>query len=160
MAFWGIMSLELERQIATFLAAHHVMSLATLGSSGPHATSLFYACDGLALVWVSEPDTQHSRDIEADPRVAATVAPDYADFAAIRGVQIAGTARRIVADERIHHMAQLEARYPFLGQLAAGPLELRQAYARTAVYRLRPARIVMIDNSKGFGHKETLELSP
>lgn len=152
---------ELERQIGSFLAAHHVMSLATFGSGGPHATSLFYACDGLALIWVSAPDTQHSQEIEADPRVAATVAPDYSDFSAIRGVQIAGAARRIAAaDERMRHLAQFEARYPFLGQLAAAPLELRQAYARTAVYRLQPVRIVLIDNSKGFGHKETLDLSP
>ena len=114
----------------------------------------------MALVWVSEPDTQHSREIEAAPRVAATVAPDYSDFTAIRGVQVAGAARRIVAaDERMRHLAQLEARYPFLAQLAAGPLKLRQAYARTAVYRLQPARIVFIDNSKGFGNKETLEIS-
>jgi len=154
------MNIELGRQIGSFLAAHHVMSLATIGSSGPHATSLLYACDGLVLVWVSEPDTQHSREIEADPRVAATVAPDYSDFAAIRGVQITGAARRIVtADERLLHLAQLEARYSFLGQLAAGPLKLRQAYARTAVYRLEPVRIVLIDNTKGFGHKETLEIS-
>ena len=155
------MNTNLGQRIGTFLAAHHVLSLATFGSSGPHATNLFYACDGLALVWVSEPDTQHSRDIEADPRVAATVAPDYSDFEDIRGVQIAGAARRIVAaDERMRHLAQLEARYPFLGQLAAGPLKLREAYARTAVYRLQPARLVLIDNTKGFGHKETLELSP
>ena len=136
------------------------MSLATCGAAGAHATNLFYACEGLALVWVSEPDTQHSRDIDADPRVAATVAPDYSDFATIRGVQIAGAARRILAaDERMRHLAQLEARYPFLRQLAAGPLKLRDAYARTAVYRLQPARIVLIDNTKGFGHKETLEIS-
>jgi len=155
------MNTKLGRQIGDFLAAHHVMSLATFGSSGPHATSLFYACDGLALVWLSEPDTQHSREIEADPRVAATVAPDYSDFSAIRGVQVAGAARRVVAaDERTRHLAQLEARYPFLGQLAAGPSKLRQAYARTAVYRLQPARIVLIDNSKGFGHKETLDIIP
>jgi uncharacterized protein len=155
------MTIELGQQIGAFLAAHHVMSLATLGASGPHATSLFYACDGLALVWVSEPDSQHSREIEADPRVAATVASDYSDFAVIRGLQITGAARRIVAtDERMRHIAQLEARYPFLGQLAAGPPKLRAAYARTAVYRLQPARIVLIDNTKGFGHKETLEISP
>lgn len=154
------MNIELGRQIGSFLEAHHVMSLATFGSSGPHATSLFYACDGLALVWVSEPDTQHSREIEADPRVAATVAPDCSDFAAIQGVQISGTARRIVAaDERMRHLAQLEARYSFLGQLALGPLKLRQAYARAAVYRLEPVRIVLTDNTKGFGHKETLEIS-
>jgi uncharacterized protein YhbP (UPF0306 family) len=153
------MNSDLGRRIGAFLAAHHVMSLATSGSNGPHATNLFYACDGLALVWVSEPDTRHSREIEADPRVAATVAPDYSDFAAIRGVQIAGAARRIVAaDERLRHLAQLEARYAFLGQLAAGPAKLREAYARTAVYRLEPDRIVLIDNMKGFGHKETLEI--
>jgi uncharacterized protein YhbP (UPF0306 family) len=154
------MNSDLGRQIGSFLAAHHVMSLATFGSSGPHATNLLYACDGLALVWVSDPDTQHSCEIEADSRVAATVAPDYSDFAAIRGVQIAGSARRIVAaDERTRNLAQLEARYSFLGQLAAGPSRLREAYARTAVYRLEPARIVLIDNMKGFGHKETLEIS-
>jgi uncharacterized protein len=155
-----IMTIDLERQIGIFLAGHHVMSLATVGSSGPHATSLFYACDGLALIWVSKLDTQHSREIEADPRVAATVAPDYSDFANIRGVQISGKARRILApDDRIRHLAELEARYPFLGQLAAGPLKLRQAYARTAVYRLQPARVVLIDNTKGFGHRDALELS-
>jgi uncharacterized protein YhbP (UPF0306 family) len=122
------MNIKRGRQIGSFLAAHHVMSLATFGASGPHVTSLFYACDGLALVWISEPDTQHSREIEADPRVAATVAPDYSDFAAIRGVQIAGAARRIVAaDEQMRHLAQLEARYSFLGQLAVGPLKLHQA---------------------------------
>lgn len=136
------------------------MSLATCGAAGAHATNLFYACDGLALIWVSESDTRHSQEIEADPRVAATVAPDYSDFAAIRGVQIAGVARRVVAaDERERHVALLEARYPFLRQLAAGPLKLRRAFARTAVYRLQPAGIILIDNTKGFGHKETLEIS-
>ena len=154
------MDTELGRQIASFLAAHHVMSLATAGPGGPHAASLFYACDGLALIWVSEPASQHSRDIEADARVAATVAPDYSDFAAIRGVQIVGAAQRIVAaDGHKRHLAQLEKRYSFLGQLAEGPPKLREAYARTAVYRLQPTRIVLIDNSKGFGHKETLEVT-
>jgi uncharacterized protein YhbP (UPF0306 family) len=155
------MDIELSRRIGTFLAAHHVMSLATLGPNGPHATSLFYACDGLALLWVSDSDAQHSRAIAADPRVAATVAPDYSDFAAVRGVQVIGAACWIVApEERMRHFAQLEARYAFLGQSATGSSKLREAYARAAVYRLRPARIVLIDNTKGFGHKETLVLSP
>lgn len=155
------MTSELSRQIGAFLDAHHVMSLATLGAGGPHATNLFYACDGLALVWVSDPDTQHSREIEADPRVSATIAPDYTDFADIRGVQLTGTARRIVAvGERMRLLARLGVRYAFLGQLASAPAKLREAYARTAVYRLQPARIVLIDNTKGFGHKETLEISP
>ena|SRR3990170_3273906 len=153
------MNIHLAKEVGAFLAAHHVLSLATCGAGGPHATNLFYACDGLALLWVSEPDSRHSREIAADNRVEATVAPDYSDFAVIKGVQIAGTARRILdEDERAQYIAKLEARYPFLKNLAAGPLKLREAYARTAVYRLEPERIVLIDNTKGFGHKETLVL--
>ena len=150
---------DLRERIGAFLDAHHVMSLATSGTAGPHAANLFYACDGLALVWVSDSDTRHSRALAIDSRVAVTVAPDYSDFATIRGVQIAGVARRIeVGDERGRLLTLLQARYPFLGQLANGPPKLREAYARTAVYRLQPTRIVLIDNTQGFGHKETLDL--
>jgi len=153
------MSVELAERIAAFLSMHHVLSLATVGPAGPHAANLFYACDGLALVWVSDPAALHSRAIAADPRVAATIAPDYTDFAVIRGLQITGTAGRIADREQARCLALLEARYAFLKQLADAPAELRAAYARVAVYRLQPARIVLIDNTKGFGHKDTLDLT-
>ena len=152
------MTAELAQEIAGFLAAHHVLSLATISSGAPHAVNLFYACDELALVWLSDPQARHSRDLEADDRVAATVAPDYSDFATIRGAQITGRARRIMAeDKRRQYLALLEARYSFLRQLAAGTLKLREAYAQSAIYRLEPLRMVFIDNTKGFGHKDTLE---
>src|SRR3974377_183596 len=138
------MNSELEQRVAAFLATYHVMSLATVGLRGPDSTNLFYACDGLALVWVSDPDTRHSRDIAANPRVAATVAPDYSDFADIRGIQIAGAAQPIVAmHERKRHLALLEARYPFLGELARGPTKLLESYRATTLYRFRPARIIL-----------------
>lgn len=154
------MSGDLEQRIGAFLDAYHVMSLATQGREGPHAANLFYARDGFALTWVSDPATRHSRDLAADARAAATVAPDYTDFAAIKGAQIAGEARRVTDDgERARLLALLAARYAFLGQMAAAPAKLREAFARTAVYQLRPVRIVLIDNSLGFGHKETLDLA-
>ena len=152
------MNNDLADRIAAFLAGHHVLSLATHGPDGPHAANLFYVCDGLALVWLSEPDTRHSLDVAADARVAATIAPDYTDFTEIRGVQVFGSARRIVdVDERRHHLALLEARYPFLGRLKSGPPKLQEAYARASPYRLQPIRMVLIDNTIGFGHKETIE---
>ncbi len=153
------MSSDLAQRIGVFLDAHHVMSLATVGPGGPHACNLFYARDGLALVWVSDPEAQHSHNLVTAPLVAATVAPDYSDFAAIRGLQITGHARHVRgADERKRFLGLLEARYAFLGRLADAPPQLREAYARTAVYRLRPTRIVWIDNTQGFGHKEVLDL--
>jgi uncharacterized protein YhbP (UPF0306 family) len=152
------MNHDLSRRIAEFLDLYHVMSLSTTGPQGAHAANVFYARDGLSLFWVSDADTRHSRHIEANAQVAATVAPDYSDFATIRGVQIRGTARCVVeADQRARLLALLEARYAFLARLAGGPPALRAAYERIQVYRLSPVEIVLIDNTKGFGHKETLK---
>lgn len=153
------MSDDLAGRVEDFLDLYHVMSLATLGPDGAHAANLFYARDGLTLFWVSDGDSRHSRHIAADPRVSATVAPDYSDFAAIRGVQMRGRAEHVTgALERVRLLALLAARYAFLARLADAPAALRAAYEHTQVYRLEPAEIVLIDNTKGFGHKEVLTL--
>ena len=88
----------------------------------------------------------------------ATIAPDYTDFALIKGLQIVGRACEVSTLEKARHLALLEARYPFLKQLADAPLELRKAYLRISAYRMEPTRITLIDNTQGFGHKETLNL--
>lgn len=150
---------DLRQRIGAFLDKWHVMSLATGGEDGPHAANLFYACDGLALVWVSAPNARHSRAIEKSPRVAATVAPDYSDFGVIKGLQIEGAAQQVTdTGERQKHLAMLQGRYPFLSRRAGLPAAMRDAYAHAAVYRLKPSRIVLIDNTQGFGHRDVLEL--
>ncbi|NVO16003.1 MAG: pyridoxamine 5'-phosphate oxidase family protein [Rhodoplanes sp.] len=155
------MSALLCDRIAAFLDAHHVMSLATGGPQGPHAANLFYARDGLDLVWVSEERSRHSAELGANPTVAATIAADTDDFTAVQGVQIHGRAARVDAfAEAARLRAVLAARYPFLQRLDALPEALRAAAGRVAVYRLVPDEVVLIDNSRGFGHKETLVPAP
>jgi len=151
--------LDLRQRILTCLNEWHVMSLATTDESGPHAASLLYARDELALVWVSAPDARHSRAIEKSSGVAATIAPDYDDFASIKGVQIQGMARQVTnTTERRHAFALLEGRYRFLARRETLPAAVRDAYAHAAIYRLEPSRIVLIDNTQGFGHREVLEV--
>ena len=147
---------ELAERIAAFLDAHHVMSLATLGPDGPHAANLFYARDGFTLFWVSDRTSRHSAELEADSRVAATISADHSDYAMIRGLQVSGRARLLVDDERARARQLLEARFPFLEKLAdAG---VRDSYARAQIYRLDAVRLVLIDNTRGFGHKDVLDL--
>ncbi len=148
---------DLSDRIAAFLDAHHVMSVATLGPGGPHAANLFYARDGFALLWVSDPASRHSAGLAADARVAATIARDYTDYAEIRGLQVDGRARRLVdGAERARARKILQARFPFLEKL--GDAEVRDSYARAEIYRLDVVRFVLIDNTRGFGHKDVLEL--
>ena len=146
-------------RIAAFLDAHHVMSLATCGQDGPHAASVFYVREGSALIWVSDPKSRHSADIESNARVAATVAPDYLDIAEIRGVQISGHARVISSPcDRVAAQSLLERRYPGVKRLSEDCAAVREACATMQFYRLEPAHMVLIDNSRGFAHKDTLDL--
>ena len=152
------MSGDVAARITAFLDTHHVMSLATCGPHGPHAANVFYARDGFSLLWVSDPQTRHSVELETNLHVSATVAPDYRDFDEIRGVQISGDAHRITdAAERHRARGLLEARYPFLQRLA-DRLLVKQAYESAELYRLVPREIVIIDNTRGFGHKDALDL--
>ncbi len=150
----------LRRAIEGFLAGHHVVTLATVGGDGaPHATSLLYATRGLALVWTSKPCTRHSTHLASAPRVSATVAPDTADFAAIRGVRIVGTARRLDDPaEAAAGRAALEARYPTLAGEGA-PAGVREAWAKAAIYQLDPVAFTWIDNAAGFGAQRELRVS-
>jgi uncharacterized protein len=152
---------ELRQQIEALLASLHVMSLATTSSDGVHAASMFYALDGLSLVWTSDPATRHSQHLEKRGRIAATIAPDCADFLAVRGLQISGVARRLVGAAEVERASRtMRQRFPFLEQLATGPAALQEAWARAGFYRLEPDRITLIDNSRGFGHKATLQVRP
>jgi uncharacterized protein YhbP (UPF0306 family) len=153
------MNAETITRIDAFLDAHHVMSLATCGHNGPHAANLFYVRDGLALLWASDPQSRHSANLADNASVAATVAPDCCDIEEIRGVQISGHAHAIAGDaQRAYARRLLEKRYPPLKRLLESAAALRDLSMRMAFYRLEPACMVLIDNSRGFGHKETLEL--
>jgi len=148
---------DLVWRIRQFLDANHVMSLATIGAAGPHAANLFYAREGLALIWVSDAETRHSSDLAGNTTAAATIAPDVADYRAVKGIQITGNAHRVAeAGERRRLLGLLGQRYPFLAAMADGPEQMQNAFEKAGVYRLTPSRIVLIDNARGFGHKEIL----
>ena len=145
-------------RVAAFLDAHHVASLATCGAHGPHAANVFYVREQFALLWVSDPRSRHSVELEAEPRIAATVAPDCFDMDDVRGVQISGNAHVITSESRrVRARLLLEARYPCVKRLLSSGSS-HDLFAKMQFYRLEPERMTLIDNSRGFGHKEQIHL--
>lgn len=136
-----------------YLREHHVMTLATGGAHGPWAAAVFYVNDGFELYFLSAPTTRHCADLAADPRVAATVQEDYADWPAIRGVQLEGHARPVDETELPRVKALYGAKFPLVGRIAQAPDFIVAALARVRWYHLAPAAVHYIDNSRGFGHR-------
>jgi len=155
----GVDEAALKEEIRAFLQARHVLSLATVAEGAAHAASLMFATSNFSLYWTSDPGARHSTAIERNPRVAATIAPDYTDFHLIRGLQIVGRARRLSAGETAYAGELLRKRFPFLCELDRMPAGLRAAVDRAAYYRLDPDTIAFIDNTRGFGNKRTLHIA-
>ena len=149
------------RPALDFLAAHHTVSLGLVHDGAPHACNLLYAHHGFTLMWVSDPRSRHSqaidRDAGAGTPAAATIAPDYADFRLIRGLQMHGRAQRIEGlGDLARTMMLLKHRYDFLANFLAGPAALAAAMAKARLYRFVPEAVTFVDNTAGFGHKTVL----
>ncbi len=143
---------------ATRVALNEIMgetpafTLATLDPDGaPRATPLFFAADDLALIFLSDPASQHSCNLLADPRCAAALYPTVADWRTLRGLQMRGRARRMGAAETPRALQLYLRRFPFAADLA-------QAVQAAAPYRFQPDWIRRIDNRQGFGFQQEWQL--
>jgi flavin prenyltransferase len=127
------------------------MTLATVGENGdPHAATVYFAADESRqnLFFFSAPGSQHSQDLQANPRAAAAIHPLVEGWQKIRGLQLRGQAHPIpLGEEWERAWACYLVKFPFTG-------ELQEVIARNTLYTFRPDWVRWIDNRRGFGHKE------
>jgi uncharacterized protein YhbP (UPF0306 family) len=138
-----------------YLDGHHVMTLATHGPQGLWAAAVFYASDGWRLFFLSAAHTRHAKNIASSPRVAATIQEDYEDWQAIQGIQLEGTARLLAGRERLAAIALYAAKFQFLTNPTVA---VEAALRRVSWYSLEPERLFFVDNSRGFGQRDEIEL--
>ncbi len=141
-----------------YLAAHHVLTLATVGPAGPWAAAVFYASDDFRLVFLSAETTRHARNLAANPHVAGTIHEDYADWRPIQGIQLEGTARRLVGAAAAAAMARYARKFPIVAAAARGPAAIARALGKVAWYELVPTRVLFVDNTVAFGHRDEIPL--
>ncbi len=154
----------LREEVRAYLRAHNTLTLATVGPEGPWATGLFYASEDLTLYFVSDPKTRHGQNLSLNPVAAATIQEDYHDWPAIKGIQMEGTCERV---GNPLHLAKIGAiyvhKFPFAARFLSPTSALHQSLSQKVggvkFYRLTPRRLYLVDNSKGFGHRDELPLS-
>jgi uncharacterized protein YhbP (UPF0306 family) len=91
--------------------------------------------------------------------VAATINEDHHDWRKIQGVQLEGQAKRVTSRvERAKALSLYVAKFPFVGKMLISPQlfsgKVARALAKVKVYKVLPARIRLIDNTREFGYKE------
>lgn len=150
---------ELPSQVVAYLGGHHVMTLATQGPDGPWACAVFYASDGASLIFLSAPDTRHCRNLAQDSRCAATIQEDCREWSQIKGIQLEGRVVELSGDEEKRAQRLYGEKFPIVGAVANVPPAIVKALAKVRWFRLAPERLHFIDNSKGFGHRDEIDLT-
>lgn len=146
---------EIRRQAIAYLENHTVMTLATNGPEGLWAAAVFYANDNFDLIFLSAGHTRHGQNLAANPQAAATIQENYEDWPQIQGIQLAGTVRLLEGENRKSAISSYQKKYPFIQ--SAG-MAIQTALQKVNWYRLTPQQFYFIDNSKGFGHRDAVEL--
>jgi len=147
------MALALPPPVRDYLAAQHVMTLATQGADGPWAAAVFYAQMDDDLVFVSSPTSRHGIHLAQDARCSAAIQGAAEDWASIRGIQIDGRVELLQGDAATPARERYAQKFPFVRPEVAAP-PILQALARVQWYRLRIARLFFIDNASGLGKRQ------
>ncbi|MCW2758615.1 MAG: hypothetical protein JWO46_2361 [Nocardioidaceae bacterium] len=106
------------------IAANRYLVLGTSDANGhPWVSPVFFAPDGpTRLVWVSSPDSRHSRNIAQRASVAITVFDSSVEVGHAEAVYFDADAVRAAPDQTATALAALNARVPPAKRLSADDL--------------------------------------
>ena len=148
------MSTAERREVDAFLGRHRTASLATADDDGqPHAANVQFVHDeAWRLIWVSSPQSRHSRQLASRPAAAVTIYAPTDDPAQVHGVQMHGHVAAGVAIDRPGWDTlwdRYRAKFSFVQTSEA----LRAAVERQQFYVFTPTWLRWIDNRRRFGWK-------
>lgn len=158
------MSETTREAMRLMLEAHHTATLATTGEDGPWAATVFFASDAdLNLYFVSDHRTRHGRHLAARPEAAVAINPDCSTWGEVNGLQLIGCVQILEGMDRVAGLRRYLARFHDVGTLFETPRNadeeiIARRLKAAHLYRLKPRWIRLIDNRRGFGYKEEIEL--
>jgi uncharacterized protein YhbP (UPF0306 family) len=142
--------------ICRYLAGNTTLSLATCHNNQPWATDLFYASDDdCRLYFVSSGKTLHCQHIAVNPHVSVAISGEVNSWEEIKGLQLDGVAAFVPESERDRVAEIYLAKFPALRKLHKAS-EILSSFLESSFYHITPKWIRLIDNSKGFGHKDEI----
>lgn len=147
---------KLQQEALAYLANHTVITLATHGPNGIWAAALFYASDWFNIYFLSAAHTRHALNMASNNRVSGTIQENYPDWESIKGIQLEGLVEKLDATDLRRAMHIYAMKFPLIAD-AKGPI--KAALFAVDWYRLIPDRLYLIDNSKGFGHRDAVKLT-
>jgi len=141
------------KDISRFIQKHNTLTLATEKNHEIFAAALFYVPidNGKSLVFVSNPKSEHIKNLKYNQKCAATIQENNLDWRNIKGIQLRGEIE--IAEEKYWENYLNKFKYITNNET------LTNAMKKVNLYKLKIQWARFIDNSKGFGNKKEIEYS-
>ena len=132
-----------EKRVVRFINKHHVLTLATCSGSNPWCANCFYVYieDENCLVFTSDYDTKHIRDVLKNCSVAGSIVLETKLVGKIQGIQFRGLMSEPGVDELPKVKSAYLKRFPYA------------VLMKTMFWKVNINYIKMTDNRLGFGRK-------
>lgn len=147
------MSEDLKKQITGFMNHCRTCTVATISADdGPNASTVYFKNNGLDIYFNTSKESRKVEDIKGNPKVAITIEGDgpipEADKE-IKGIQYHGRAEVLADDDASGVPQTVIARHKAFNSVKPG---------NSVIIKVIPTKIHFLDYSRGFRHKDTLEL--
>lgn len=129
-----------EKKITSFIARHHVLTLATATADGmPYCAACFYAYDKErnVIIFTTDDTTTHGQQMIANANVACAINLETRVVGKVQGLQVCGVVRRGDEQDKSTYIK----RFPYA---AVAPLN---------IWAIEPSFMKLTDNTLGFGKK-------
>ena len=143
---------QIER-MAAYISKCPVCTIATASRDGePDASTVYFSNVGLAIYFNTARDSQKVHNISANPKVAIAIQEPSAPKTdrEIKGVQYSGKAAILSDAEGTQVPKPVMARHRAFNSASRG---------NSVIVKVTPVKVYLIDYSRGFRHRDLLELS-
>lgn len=87
---------DIKRRIIEVLEKGYLLSIGTIDDEGPWVSDVRYVSDDdCRIYWMSDPKCRHSKAIEKNPKIAATIELNFNFGTPNLGLQMSGTVRKL-----------------------------------------------------------------
>jgi uncharacterized protein YhbP (UPF0306 family) len=154
---------ELEDIVTRYMDSCNAMTLACSIDDKPWAAAVYYARQGLDLIFFSSPSSRHSVIFSQNTRAAATINGGSQGWKDIKGLQMEGHIHAVTtAKSKARAISTYLKRHPFVSEFLSDPLSISAKVAKkmskVELYFFRPDAILYLDNEAGFGTRWKLEV--
>lgn len=133
----------IDKRIIRFIKKHHIFTLATSFNNEPYVCTCFYVYQEELnrIVFTSDIDTRHIRELELQPRVAGAIALETMIIGRIQGIQFTGKAFEIKGIDYEKANRDYLLKFPVA------------AFKELSLWAIEVDFIKMTHNQLGFGKK-------